>query len=53
MMQDYQFMDNDTFSSTASTIVQPSEQVLQNILSFARCYQQLSVDGLKLTVFLN
>lgn len=53
MMQDYDFSNTDTFSTSASTSIQPSEQVLQNIISFARCYQQVAVEGLEFRISLN
>ena len=53
MMQHYDFQSTDTFSSAASTDIQPSEQTLQNILSFARSYQTVEVDGMAIEVYLN
>ncbi len=53
MMQEYDFLGADTFSATASTSIQPSEQVLQNILSFARSYQYVNAEGLQIKIFLN
>lgn len=53
MMQQYDFSSTDTFSSAASTDIQPSEQTLQNIRSFARSYQTLVVDGVKVEFYLN
>ena len=35
------------------TNVQPSEQIVQNILSFARCCQNVEAGGLKMKLFLN
>ena len=52
-MQQYDFSSTDTFSSAASTSIQPSEQVLQNIMSFARCYQQVVAGGMEMKLFLN
>lgn len=52
-MQQYDFLSTDTFSSAASTDIQPSEQVLQNILGFARSYQTIEVEGERLDIFLN
>ena len=33
--------------------IQPSEQILQNIMSFARCCQNVDAGGLKMRLFLN
>jgi len=53
MMQQYDFTSStDTFSA-ASTNIQPSEQTLQNIRSFARSFQTLEVAGSKIKLFLN
>ena len=53
MMQEYDFINTDTFPTSASTSIQPSEQILQNILSFARCCQNVEAGGLKMKLFLN
>ncbi len=53
MMQDYDFKDGDTFQTSASTNIQPSEQILQNIMSFARCCQTVVADGMQIKLFLN
>lgn len=54
MMQHYDFTPStDTFSSAASTDIQPSEQTLQNIRSFARSFQTLEIEGVKMDFFLN
>lgn len=53
MMQHYDFLSTDTFSSAASTSVQPSEQTLQNIRSFARSLQVVEVDGMMIELYLN
>lgn len=53
MMQEYEFTPTDTFPTTASTSIQPSEQTLQNILSFARCQQSVMVRGMKVKVCMN
>ena len=53
MMQQYDFSSTDTFSTAASTSIQPSEQTLQNIRSFVRSYQTLMVEGMKVEVYLN
>ena len=52
-MQNYDFTSTDTFSISASTDVRPSEQVVQNIMSFARCCQNVEAGGLKIRLFLN
>ena len=33
-MQEYEFSQEETFSTTASTLIGPSEQVLKNILDY-------------------
>ncbi len=53
MMQEYDFTPSGTFSGTASTSIQPSEQTLQNILSFARCQQCVVVRGVQMKVCMN
>ena len=54
MMQQYDFTPStDTFSTAASTSIQPSEQTLQNIRSFARSYQTVEVEGKVIEVYLN
>ena len=53
MMQQYDFSSTDTFSSAASTDIQPSEQTLQRILSFACSFQAIEVDGITFEVYLN
>jgi hypothetical protein len=53
MMQEYEFTHADTFPTSASTSIQPSEQILQKILSFARCCQTVEAGGLKMKLFLN
>ena len=53
MMQEYEFTHADTFPTSASTSIQPSEQTLQNIRSFARSYQTVVVEGVKIDFFLN
>lgn len=52
-MQEYDFINTDTFPDTASTSIHPSEQILQNIMSFARCCQNVDAGGLKMKLFLN
>lgn len=52
-MQQYDFSSTDTFSTAASTSIQPSERTLQNILNFARSYQTVEVDGQKVEFYLN
>ena len=53
MMQDYEFNNTDTFQTSASTSIQPPEQILQNIMSFARCCQTVVADGVQIKLFLN
>jgi hypothetical protein len=54
MMQEYDFLSTDTFSVTSASIdVQPSEQVVQNILNFARSCQIVEVGGTPVELFLN
>lgn len=53
MMQEYEFSPADTFSAAASTNIQPSEQILQNIMGFARCYQHVEAGGMQIKVCMN
>lgn len=54
MMQKYDFQSTDTFSTlSASTDVQPSEQVVQNIIGFACSCQVVEVGGMPIELFLN
>ena len=59
MMQDYDFLPlmeeqgTNTSSNAASTNVQPSEQVVKNILDFARCCQRISTQDVELKFCLN
>lgn len=54
-MQDYEL--NASISSTsadaASTAVQPSPQVVQNILQYARCLQNIRLGDVNIKVYLN
>ena len=52
MMQEYDFTSIDTFSP-ASTDIRPSEQVVQNIMSFARSYKTVEIEGVPIDLFLN
>ncbi len=53
MMQEYEFPREETFSNAAGTLIRPSEQVLRNILDFARCYQNIECGGKQVRFFLN
>ena len=53
MMQEYEFSKEETFSTTASTLIGPSEQVLRNIIDFARCYQNVECGNVQVRFFLN
>jgi len=53
MMQEYDFSKEETFSSTASTLIRPSEQVLRKIMDFARCCQNIDCGGVTIRFFLN
>ena len=53
-MQDYQSFDNTATSfETASTTVQPSPKVVQNILQYARCFQNIRIGDVNIKVYLN
>lgn len=52
-MQEYEFSEEETFSTAADTFVQPSGQVLRNIMDFARCYQSVECCGMQIRFFLN
>lgn len=58
MQHDYDFLPlleetstNTSLKSVAST--QPSQEVVQNILDFARCCQQITSQRVKLKICLN
>ena len=53
MMQEYEFSKEETFSTAASTLIRPSEQVLRNIMDFARCCQNVDCCGATIRFFLN
>ena len=54
MMQDYEFQDSTSTSfESASTVVQPSPQVVQNILQYARCFQNIRIGDINIKVYLN
>ena len=53
MMQDYEFNSTNTSFETASITVQPSPQVVQNILQFARSFQTISIGDVNIKVYLN
>ena len=54
MMQEYDFLSTDTFSvASASIDIRPSDQVLQNILNFARSCQIVEAGGMPIELFLN
>lgn len=53
MMQDYEFTHTDTSPSCAGTTMQAPWQILQNIISFARCCQSVDAAGFKIRLFLN
>jgi len=53
-MQDYDFKSStDLSSETAGTVVQPSKRVVQNILRYARCYQNIRLGDVSIKVYLN
>lgn len=54
MMQDYE-LNHSTGTSfgTAGTTVQPSPEVVQNILQYARCFQNIRMGDVKIKVYLN
>lgn len=43
----------NTSSKSASTSMQPSMRVVQNILNFARCSQNINVKEVKIKLYLN
>lgn len=54
MMQDYKFAESSNTSfETASTIIQPSPQVVQKILQYARCCQNIRIGDVNIKVYLN
>jgi hypothetical protein len=54
MMQEYPFYDKQgTSFESASTTVQPSPIVVQNILQYARCFQSIRIGDVNIKVYLN
>ena len=53
MMHDYELTYSDTSFETVSTAVQPSPRVVQNILQYARCYQNIRIGDVNIKVYLN
>lgn len=54
MMQDYDLTNStNTSSETAGTVVQPSARVVQNILRYARCSQDIRLGDVSIKVYLN
>ena len=54
MMQDYEFnYSTSTSSGNVGTPVQPSPEVVQNILQYARCFQNIRMGDVKIKVYLN
>lgn len=55
MMQDYEFIDSkaNTSAVAANTNVQPSPQVVQNILQYAHCFQNIRIGDVSIKVYLN
>jgi hypothetical protein len=54
MMHDYDLNGSASTSfGTASTVVQPSPQVVQNILQYARCFQNIRIGDVNIKVYLN
>ena len=53
MMHDYQSIPSDTSFEKANTTVQPSPRVVQNILQYARCYQNIRIGDVNIKVYLN
>lgn len=54
MTQEYEsFNDTVTSSGTVSTAVQPSPQVVQNILQYAKCFQNIRIGDVNIKVYLN
>ena len=54
MMQDYEpYQSTSTSYGTAGTSVQPSPKVVQNILWYARCIQNIRMGDVRIKVYLN
>ena len=51
MMEQYDF--DQAYIPQAFAATRPSEQTLQNILSFARSFQMIEVDEVQIEVYLN
>ena len=53
-MQDYELNHSTSTSlGTAGTTVQPSPEVVQNILQYARCFQNIRLGDVRIKVYLN
>lgn len=58
MTQHYDFSPSldkkqNTSSKSVSRQARPSRQAIQNILNYARCIQQVKVEGKKIKLYLN
>ena len=54
MMQHYDLLSStNTPSDTTNTTVQPSPRVVQNILQYARCQQDIKLGDISIKVYLN
>ncbi|MCR5822506.1 MAG: hypothetical protein K6F85_06295 [Bacteroidales bacterium] len=54
MMQDYDFAADTNIQGTVNEAVQePSQEVVQNILNFARCCQSFRIGDINIKVYLN
>lgn len=54
MMQDYDFAADTNIQGTVNEAIQePSQEVVQNILNFARCCQSFRIGDINIKVYLN
>ena len=53
MMQQYDFAGSDPTQQDTGTLALPSEQTIRTILDFARSYQAVEVEGVRIDIYLN
>lgn len=54
MTQDYKlYGDAESSFDTTSAVAQPSQRVVQNILQYARCCQNIRIGEINIKVYLN
>ena len=53
MMQQYDYSEAEACQPSTDMEVHPSEQAVKTVLAFARSYQVVEVDGMRIEVYLN